>query len=153
MGCSLYINNPALALLIQAKEKYPNEQNFLLISLGTGDLKVSRPYLENAGAIPWLLGNVMKKNRPAGALLEVMMKGSSDTIHQQLQELASDNSNSGLKIPILNRYERYQQELLENIAMDNIDPATITKLVTLGEDMVKKNKDDLDELCEALVGS
>lgn len=149
----VYINNPALALLIQAKEKHPNEQNFLLISLGTGDLKVSRPYLENAGALPWLLGNVRKKNRPAGALLEVMMKGSSDTIHQQLQELVSDNSNSGLKIPILNRYERYQQELPENIAMDNIDPATITKLVTLGEDMVKKNKDDLDELCEALVGS
>ena len=38
-------------LLIQAKDLYHYEQNFLLISLGTGDLKVSRTYLEDAGAM------------------------------------------------------------------------------------------------------
>lgn len=144
----VYINNPALALLIQAKDLYPNEQNFLLISLGTGNLEVPRPDLEKAGAWGWMISH-------PGALLEVMMKGASDTIHQQLQELVSDNSNSGLKIPSLNRYERYQQELPKDkkIAMDDIKPETIEKLVKLGEALVIDKKRDLDKLCEALVGS
>lgn len=140
----VYINNPALALLIQAKDSYPNEENFIVISLGTGNLKVSHADCQNAGAIEWLGG---------GALLEVMMNGASETIHRQLQELVSNNSNSGLKIPSLNRYERYQQELGENIAMDDTNPKTIEKLVKLGEALIEENKDDLDKLCDALVGS
>lgn len=146
----VYINNPALALLIQAKDLYPDEQNFLLVSLGTGSLKVSRAYLENAGAIPWLAGNLVNKH-PAGALLEVMMKGASETIHRQLQELVSGNSNSGLKIPSLNRYERYQKELQENIAMDDTSRKTITKLVKFGEALVNEKKNELNELCNALL--
>lgn len=141
----VYINNPALALLLQAKDLYPNEQNFLLISLGAGSLKVARD-LKDAGIWGWMISH-------RGALLEVMMKGASETIHRQLQELVSDNSNSGLKIPSLNRYERYQQELPENIAMDNIDPATITKLVNLGKRLVNENQDSLNKLCEVLVGN
>jgi len=138
----VYINNPVLALLIQAKDLYPNdEQNFLLISLGTGNLKVSRADFPNAGAIKWLGG---------GALLEVMMKGASETIHRQLQELVSGHSNSGLKIPSLKRYERYQQQLPENIAMDDINPETITKLVNLGEALVNEKKNELNKLCEVL---
>ena len=133
----VYINNPALALLIQAKDLYPDEQNFLLVSLGTGNLKVSRPQLENAGAYGWML-NI----KHPGALLEVMMNGVSETTHQQLQELVSGNgdSNSGFKIPSLNRYERYQQELTENIAMDGIKPETIEKLVELGEALADRKK-------------
>lgn len=142
----VYINNPALALLIQAKDLYPNKQKFLLISLGTGDLKVSRADLEKAGAIDWLLTH-------SGALLELMMKGASDTIHRQLQELVSDNSNSGFKIPSLKLYERYQKELSENIAMDDIKTETIQKLENLGEALVKENEDSLKKLCDVLVGN
>jgi predicted acylesterase/phospholipase RssA len=146
----VYINNPALALLIQAKDLYPDEQNFLLVSLGTGSSKVSRAYLENAGAIPWLAGNFLKREHPAGALLEVMMKGASETIHRQLQELVSGNSNSGLKIPSLNQYERYQKELQENIAMDDTSCETITKLVNFGDALVNEKKNELNELCDVL---
>ncbi|MEG3971754.1 patatin-like phospholipase family protein [Microcoleus sp. T2B6] len=141
----VYINNPALALLIQAKDLYPDEQNFLLVSLGTGNLKVSRPQLENAGAYGWLL-NITHP----GALLEVMMNGVSEATHHQLQELVSGNLNSGLKIPSLNRYERYQQEMQENIAMDDIKPKTLTKLVNLGVALVNEKKNELNELCEVL---
>ncbi|ERT06730.1 patatin-like phospholipase family protein [Lyngbya aestuarii BL J] len=139
----VYINNPALALLIQAKHLYPYEQKFLLISLGTGSLKVARD-LKDAGILGWMISH-------PGALLDVMMKGASETTHQQLQELVSGNSNSGLKIPSLNQYERYQKELQENIAMDDIKPKTLTKLVNLGEALVNENKNELNELCEVLV--
>lgn len=139
----VYINNPALALLIQAKDLHPNdEEKFLLISLGTGNLKVSRANFHDAGAIKWLGG---------GALLEVMMNGSSETIHRQVQELESGDSTSGLKIPSLNLYQRYQKEFTENIAMDDINPETITKLVNLGEALVNEKKNELNELCKALL--
>jgi predicted acylesterase/phospholipase RssA len=151
----VHINNPALALLIQAKDLYPNEQNFLLISLGTGDLKVSRADLEEAGVAQWMAGNYWpfppKTHHPPGALLEVMMNGVSYTIDKQLQQLVSDKS--GLKLPGLKLYKRYQKELGENIAMDDTEPETIEKLVKLGEALVDENKGDLDKLCDALVGS
>lgn len=121
---------------------YPNEQNFLLISLGTGSLKVARD-LKDAGIVGWMISH-------PGALLEVMMKGASETIHRQLQELVSGNSNSGLKIPSLNQYERYQKELQENIAMDDTRRETITKLVNFGDALVNEKKNELNELCDVL---
>lgn len=73
-------------------------------------------------------------------------------IHRQLQELVSDNSNSGLKISSLKLYERYQKVMTEkNIAMDDIKPETIQKLENLGEALVKENKDSLNKLCDVLV--
>ncbi len=143
----VYINNPALTLLIQAKQLYPKEQNFLLVSLGTGDTKLSdADDLANAGAYGWLI-------KHQGALLEVMMKGASYTIDRQLQELVSEKSNSGFKIPSLKSYERYQKELLENIAMDDIKPQTIDKLKSIGEALVKEKEDSLKKLCKELVGN
>ncbi len=147
----VYINNPSLELLIQAKNLYPNEQNFLLVSLGTGSFKVSHDYLENAGAIPWLLGNPVF-GHPSGALLEVMMAGVSETTHHQLQALVSGNSKLGLEMPILNRYERYQKELRKDIAMDDISDGNIANLQELGNALVKDNIDSLNKLCDALVG-
>ncbi|MEG4453280.1 patatin-like phospholipase family protein [Microcoleus sp. N9_A1] len=149
----VYINNPALDLLIRAKRlsQNQNEQNFILVSLGTGNMKVLRPYLENEGIRAWMLGNPLKpKTRPPGALLEVMMKGVAEATHEQLEDLVT--GNSGLKLPGLKKYYRYQKKMSENIAMDDIEKETIRKLIKLGEELVKDNQKSLDELCEDLVG-
>ncbi|MGL4498635.1 MAG: patatin-like phospholipase family protein [Planktothrix sp.] len=146
----VYINNPALQILIEASSFYPDENNFLLISLGTGNLKITHSQLENAGAYGWML-NILHP----GALLEVMMNGVSEATHKQLKILSQNNENNsvftGVKIPILSEYKRYQIELPENIAMDDIKTTTIEKLIKLGESLVTKKKSYLDKLCNTLL--
>lgn len=131
----VYINNPALDLLSAAKQLYP-EDNYMLISIGTGDFRQSRADLAGKGAIGWL------KN---GDLLDIMMNGVSVSVDQQLGNLLTTF------LPESNhRYERYQKRFDTNVDMDNIRPKNIELLQKLGEELVNENQDRLDELCHIL---
>jgi uncharacterized protein len=137
----VYINNPALELLIHAKNLNPSQQDddFLVVSLGTGNLNTSRAYLENAGAFGWMLGNLLE-HKPSGQILEVMMNGVSETVHRQLQET----------MPIT-RYYRYQKKLCENIAMDDITSENLQNLQSIGQSLIDENQESLDKLCDILL--
>lgn len=136
-----YINNPALELLIHAKNLSPNQQDCLVLSLGTGNFNMSRAYLEDAGALGWLIGNPLEHN-PSGQILEVMMNGVSETVHNQIQEIMQAS-----------KYYRYQKKLDVNIAMDDITPENLQNLQSIGQSLIDENKESLEKLCALLLDS
>ena len=137
----IFINNPAMDLFIRAKKLYPDAEQYVLVSLGTGDFSESYPEnLKKAGFLGWM--------RP---LISYMMKGVSATVHDHLKQLLVDSSDR-MTNSLRNKssYYRFDVDFYENIEMDAIKESDLKKLQDLGDEFVKNNKFELDELIKNL---
>lgn len=135
----VYANNPAACALVEATSKFdaPPEDVYML-SLGTGEL--TRPIrYEDAtgwGLIQW-----------AQPLLNVVFDGVSDTVDYQLN-LILNRADEKQK-----RYHRLQLKLDQgNDDMDDASKTNLWALKLLATDLIEKNNDRLEEICQALVG-
>jgi patatin-like phospholipase/acyl hydrolase len=132
----VFINNPSVGLLAEAKRMYPDADEFFLVSLGTGQYTHSIP---NAaiqwGAICWMI---------TGDLLDVMMNGVSVAANEQLQELLP-NDSAGLPM-----YERFQLKLPQPSSLDDITPQNIQLLQQLAKCLIVDNQSRLDQLVQRL---
>jgi uncharacterized protein len=141
-GCALvdggvHSNNPAMCAYVEARKIHPEEDDFLVVSLGTGELTRSLPYEEVRG---WGLALW------AQPILNVVFDGVADTVDYQLREILSTEEGEA------RRYYRFQTVL--NIGKDDMDDASRTNIAALkekAEEIIIKNDAALDALCAQLV--
>lgn len=104
----VFMNNPAVSAYVEAKAMFPEEQDVLVVSLGTGELTRPIPYEQ---AKSWGVGQW------AIPVLGVIFDGVSDAVDYQLRSLVRE------------RYFRFQTML--DIASDDMDNASQANLLAL----------------------
>jgi patatin-like phospholipase/acyl hydrolase len=133
---SVFANNPAACALVEARTTQPDATDFLIVSLGTGELTSCLPYeqTKNWGAIRW-----------ATSLLDVVFDGLSRTVDYQLRHIFAGTSTK------CKRYYRFQTTLDgHNHRLDNASPENITALRALAYNLVERESANLDQLCREL---
>ncbi len=126
----VYANNPAACALVEARATHPNAADFLVVSLGTGELTRCLPFEQTRhwGAIQW-----------AAPVLDVVFDGASRTVDYQLRQLLPDH------------YYRFQTTLDgHNHRLDNASPENITALKALAYNLVERESAEIDKLCQKL---
>ncbi len=126
----VFINNPAMSAYVEATKLFPEETDFMVVSIGTGELIRKIPYQEakNWGKIEWL-----------SPLLSCMFDGVSDAVNYQLNELLDD------------KYFRFQTRL--TTASDDMDIVTASNFDALRKEakiLIKNHKTKITELCRLL---
>jgi patatin-like phospholipase/acyl hydrolase len=132
----VHSNNPAMCAYIEARKIHPEEDDFLVVSLGTGELTRSMPYEEVKG---WGLALW------AQPILNVVFDGVADTVDYQLRELLPSEGDD-------RRYHRFQTVL--DIGKDDMDDASRTNIAALkvkAREIIDENDDALNALCAQLV--
>lgn len=132
----VFASNPAMCAYVDASSIYGKREDFMILSLGTGEY--TRPLLYNK-VKNWGLANW------AQPLLGVVFDGINDTVDYQLKQL----------LPFKNgfqRYYRFQTRLdIGNDDMDDISEKNITTLKSLAQSFIKKNNTIIDKLCKELI--
>src|SRR5215211_5248947 len=132
----VHSNNPAMCPYVEAIKIHPEEKDFLVVSLGTGEPTRNMPYEEVKG---WGLALW------AQPILNVVFDGVADTVDYQLRELLVSESDN-------RRYYRFQTVL--DIGKDDMDDASRTNIAALktkAQEIISKNDAVLDALCAQLV--
>jgi predicted acylesterase/phospholipase RssA len=145
----VFANNPTLCAYAEAKWMrddglFPEEDDFLIVSLGTGELTRALYYDHTKG---WGVG------RWAQPILSVVFDGVADSVHYQMKQLLPDIPNpvSGKKVK---RYYRFQSVLYEgNDDLDDASPKNIRLLKLLARNIIDTQGADLENLCGHLVSS
>ena len=107
----IYANNPVLLALKRAKKLYPTAEEYIIISIGTGEAeKKDHRYLANRGLVKWGL-----------EVTDVLMNNSTEYTQKLIQdELENDKRMT---------YLRFQPTLHDDqMKMDNVSPANLENL-------------------------
>ena len=127
---SIFAYNPALQAYIRAKSIFPNGENFLLFSLGTG--------LPATAYTPEQLEDTSEKNW-ARLLADVAFSAHSDMVHYQLHEIFRNKPGS--------TYIRLQPSLRGlNREMDNVLSENVHALYKAGLEFAISNEKAISEL-------
>lgn len=129
----VYANNPAMCAYVEAKNKFKDADEVLVVSLGTGARSQRIPYdkAKDWGLVQWV--------QP---LLGIVFDGVDDTVDYQLNTLLSESNN----------YYRFQTRLDEsNEQMDDVSPDNMRGLKLLAEKLIDEQAKNLDELCKRLI--
>jgi uncharacterized protein len=131
----VFAGNPAMCAYVEAIKMFPDEKEFLVVSLGTGEL--TRPIYydqaKNWGIARW-----------ARPILDVVLSGISDTVDYQLKKLLPSEDD-------LRKYYRFQVRLDDaSDNMDNVTPKNLRALKLYGENLIKDHSDTLNILCNQL---
>jgi patatin-like phospholipase/acyl hydrolase len=131
----VFANNPAACALVEARTTH-RDSDYLVVSLGTGSL---------TRTLPLALAKYWGVARWAKPLLDIVFDGVSSTVDYQMQQLMPDHTGQ------CRRYYRFQTTLDgHNHGLDNTSPENITALKGLANEIIRKESDKLDELCETL---
>jgi patatin-like phospholipase/acyl hydrolase len=135
----VYANNPAMCGYVEAVCAQPELCEYLVVSLGTGELTRPIPYddAKDWGLAMW-----------AQPILDVVFDGVSDTVDYQLRQLLPARED-GAK-----RYYRFQTTL--TMGNDNMDDASQTNLFALkalAKRIISQDDSDLAQLCEQLTAA
>jgi uncharacterized protein len=132
----VHSNNPAMCAYVEAMKIHPEEKDFLVVSLGTGEPTREMPYEEVKG---WGLALW------AQPILNVVFDGVSDTVDYQLRELLRSEGDD-------KRYYRFQTKLDPGMHdMDDASAPNIQSLKTKAKEIISKDDADLGALCSQLV--
>ena len=128
--------NPALTAYVEARSLFPKAEDFLLISLGTGQLTRGLPFTEvkDWGAARWV--------QP---LFSLMCDGDATIVDEQVRKILRPGADGRP------RYYRFQARL--ESGSDDMDDASldnIQKIRRLGEDLVAERLPELEELAGQL---
>ncbi len=133
----VHSNNPAMCAYVEAMKIPPEENDFLVVSMGTGEPTRNMPYKEVKG---WGLALW------AQPILNVVFDGVADTVDYQLRELLSTEEGDA------RRYYRFQTVL--DVGKDDMDDASATNiqaLKTKAQEIIDENGPALKALCAQLV--
>ncbi|MGE6414537.1 patatin-like phospholipase family protein [Planococcus kocurii] len=135
----VFANNPAMCAYAEAKEIFPDDEDLLVVSLGTGNPQLT---IEFENYRTW---GLLRWARP---LWYILMDGSSDVVHYQLNYVLPEREKN-------KRYYRFQIELLQDgrEKLDDGSPENIQALVKLGQELVDTRKEEIRKLCRQLVES
>ncbi|MGC1306290.1 MAG: patatin-like phospholipase family protein [Phormidesmis sp.] len=129
----VFINSPAVSAYAEAKRLFPEENDFLVLSLGTGQINPQATYEEAKG---WGMAYWV---RP---LIKFMFDGVSDAADYQLRYVLGNQPR---------RYYRMQTDIDEESgAMDLASSKNIVRLIDSAAGLIEKHDKHLDELCKLL---
>ena len=132
----VFAANPAMCAYIEAKTLYPDTTDFLLVSVGTGELthKLSYEQIKDWGRSQW-----------SQSLLDIVFDGIADTVDYQLKQLLPSKFCHKY-------YYRFQTNNLEpgNI-FDDTSYNNIQSLKILAQTIIETRDKDLEKLCQQLV--
>lgn len=122
----IFVNSPSVSAYAEAKRLFPDETDFLMLSLGTGEMVRPIAYKDakDWGKVGWLV-----------PLLDCMFDGMSDACDYQMQMILGDN------------YFRMQTTL--SVASEDMDNATdknINDLRTEAKNFIKAYSADIDKI-------
>jgi hypothetical protein len=121
---------------VEARTVYPEHQDFLVVSLGTGE---NMPPLKYRDVRSWGLA------RWAQPIFNIVLDGASATADYQLRQLLPSCGSR-------RRYWRLQTALTHcGDAMDDCRPGNIRSLRLLAESLIRQRADDIELICAALV--
>ncbi len=124
----VFAGNPALCAYAQARNVYPNETEFLVVSLGTGQEPHNLPCSKIRG---WgIAGWVAPIN-------SIMLNASSATVNYQMRALVGGKN-----------YTRFQVQLDDSTAA--MDDASLPNMLRL-EEIAKQAVKTIDSLCQTLL--
>jgi patatin-like phospholipase/acyl hydrolase len=126
----VFVNNPAMSAYAEACRLFPEETEFIVVSLGTGELIRPIPYKDakSWGKVEWAL-----------PILSVVFDGVSDAVDYQLRQILDD------------RFFRFQIDLA--IASDDMDNASRANIEALKQEtrrLIRTQRANLDALCAKL---
>ncbi|WP_298830040.1 CBASS cGAMP-activated phospholipase [uncultured Planococcus sp.] len=131
----LYANNPAMCAYVEAKTMFKDEEDILIVSLGTGEQ--TRPIFHNE-AIEWGLIEW------APVILDIVFDGVNSTVDYQLAQLLPNRYGK-------KRYYRFQTRLdYVNDNLDDVSPKNIEALKNTANRLVEQEEDTIKELCKQL---
>lgn len=132
----VYANNPAMCGYVEARRLWPDEHDFLVVSLGTGEL--TRP-IRHEDAKGWGLA------RWAQPILGVVFDGVSDTVDYQLQDLCRTKDGGPPQ------YFRYQVVLTKGSDdLDDSSRGNIHVLKLLAQDLITQESESVEVVAELL---
>jgi patatin-like phospholipase/acyl hydrolase len=126
----VFINNPCVSAYAECKRRYPEETEYIVVSIGTGELVRPIAYSE---AMDWGLAGW------AIPLLSCMFDGASDAASYQMSQILGDS------------FIRFQTSL--SIASDDMDNATkgnIENLKLEAKKLISVNKKEIERVCAIL---
>ncbi len=132
----VYANNPAMCAFVEARTLYPGAEDFLVVSLGTGELTRSLRFddIKDWGLAKW--------TQP---ILDVVFDGVSSTVDYQLRQLLMPETGPQC-------YWRFQVRLDdETCSMDDARPENIRRLKLFAEQLIRDRPEDIRALCAELV--
>lgn len=126
----VFVNNPVVSAYAEYKRIFPDENEFLVVSIGTGELVRPIPYSEakDWGKAGWAI-----------PILSCMFDGASDAANYQMSHILGDS------------FVRLQTSL--SIASDDMDNATngnIQNLKLEARKLIKIHKKEIDRICNDL---
>jgi uncharacterized protein len=131
---SIFAYNPALIAYNQAKECYPDAENFFLLSLGTGHASAFHTDAKIADS---------SNTNWAKLLTEIAFSDHSDIVNSQLKDIYRNKPGS--------HYFRIQTSMPEiNKEMDNVSVSNMQFLLQIGQELVKQNHKTLVEIINIL---
>jgi patatin-like phospholipase/acyl hydrolase len=123
--------NPALCAYAQARNMYPEEEEFLVVSLGTGEQVHNRSCsdINNWGIVDW-----------AVPISTVMLNSSSASVNYQMRALVGSEN-----------YVRIQVQLDDDATgMDDASDQNMRKLEALAQQAVRQQSATIDRICRIL---
>jgi predicted acylesterase/phospholipase RssA len=127
----VFVNNPAMSAYSEARRLFPDEADFLIVSLGTGQLTRAIPFDEaqDWGKAQWAL-----------PILSVVFDGVNDAVDYQLRQVLGD------------LFFRFQTTLnTANDDMDDASPANLAALKIEAERILAAQATDIDKVCQLLL--
>lgn len=132
----VFANNPTMCAWVDAVRHYPGYDDYLVVSLGTGQYTSSFPYIKarDWGLIGW-----------ARPIIDILMHGVNETVDYQMQTLLPHDEFG------VQRYFRFQVKLDNHMdMMDNASPENLRALRLVAEDQIRRNENVIDNLCQRL---
>lgn len=126
----VFINNPAMSAYIEATKIFPDEKDFIVVSIGTGELTREIPYhkAKNWGKLGWML-----------PVLSCMFDGVSDVVNYQMGQL------------IGKQYFRLQTELSSaSDDMDDVSEDNLQELKNEAGNLIKNQAQTIKEICNLI---
>ncbi len=136
----VFANNPAMCAYAEVLKLFPDAEEILVVSLGTGEH--TRRYrwdqVKDWSTVQWL--------RP---VLAILMDGPADSTDYQLKMLLNDGGTAtGAK----QNYYRFELELAGvSDEFDDVTPSNLRAILQLAEKTAKDRAKELNEVCGKLV--
>ncbi|MPM18349.1 hypothetical protein SDC9_64758 [bioreactor metagenome] len=128
----VFAGNPALCAYAQARNVHPDETEFLVVSLGTGQEPHNLPCskIRGWGVAGWV-----------APINTVMLNASSATVNYQMRALVGGKN-----------YTRFQVQLDDSTAaMDDASLSNMLRLKEIADQAVMQHSEKIDTLCQTLL--
>lgn len=135
---SLNSANPALCAYVEAKDKFPDVDNFMIVSLGTGDH--TQP-LDFDDTKQWGLAGWSQH------IMHIAFHSMSGVVDYQLRHLLPPNEDGR------QNYYRFQATLANGASdeMDDVSPKNMAALKRLAHELIETHDAELDDIAEQLL--